>query len=98
MIGNHKHTRLQHDLNTLKRDLGNIKTDLEKISSSVVDEGKDTLHELRDKAHDIQDKARHHVDDGLKNARHHVRKQPLASTMIAAGAGFLLGSLFYSRR
>ena len=86
MITNDKNSKIRDEIKTLKRDLYTLKDDLEQISNSVVEEGKETLE-------DVKEKTSHQIKNSLKVAREHVQERPISSTVMAAGAGLLLGSL-----
>lgn len=87
MIGNNKESKIRHDIQALKKDLYNIKDDLEQISNTVVDEGRQTFNQVKEKAGS-------QLTDGLKTARKQMRHHPISTTLMAAGAGFLVGTIF----
>ncbi|WP_133128094.1 DUF883 family protein [Legionella nagasakiensis] len=68
--------------------------------SHVGEAASELLKESKKLAHELYEEGLHRVEDAQKNVKEHsdqmlekVRKNPLASILVAAGVGFLLSSI-----
>lgn len=98
-----------HTLETLREELSGLKSQLEKILKNAENKKSDLkedlldrltkeLEHLRKNAGDHAHKIYEHGQEGAEAVTEHVRRNPLASVLIAFGAGYVLSCIFRHMR
>lgn len=95
----------RHDVQEKAKELGHAVTEgAAEVWHSVRDAGDDVRDRAAVEFHAAQDLAGDYVDEGRERLRElgrtaegQIRSQPLASVLVAVGAGFLLGALWNRR-
>jgi ElaB/YqjD/DUF883 family membrane-anchored ribosome-binding protein len=89
----------KENANNLKSDLretaASAKRDTDKVlNGSYSEQAEAFAHEAGRKARDCLDSVNEHLSDTARTVHSEIKDNPLRSTLIALGAGFVLGALF----
>ncbi len=74
------------ELKSLKEDLMAVKQDIHNVTTGALQQG-------REVASHVKDQAAEQLDQHVKSTRDYVQKNPLTSTLVAAGVGIVAGVL-----
>lgn len=85
MIETTTHDKLHTEVAALKADLTRVRKDLTEMASTLLDEGRRTARAARQ---GVQQR----VEGSLHSVQDYVSQRPFASTLMALGAGLLLGT------
>ena len=86
MIETTNNGELHAEVTSLKADLIRVRKDLTDMASTLLERGR---RSVRSAGHDV----RQRVDDSLQGVQDYVKDRPFTSTLMALGAGLLIGTL-----
>jgi ElaB/YqjD/DUF883 family membrane-anchored ribosome-binding protein len=82
----------------LKEDLAILRADLNTLMAAVKNLGVEQSRMAYDRLRETGEQARIQVREAQETVEHYIEARPLASVLVAFGAGFAIGSLIGNRR
>jgi ElaB/YqjD/DUF883 family membrane-anchored ribosome-binding protein len=89
--------RFASDLETLQNNFGQLREDVTTLLNNAVGTARHGAGALRHRASDAVDDLKDRGADSLEQIGKKIAQQPIASTFIAMGVGFLVAKLFARR-